>query len=90
MTAAPGVQYAYDSQNKRIWSATLDSSGNLKTQTAYFYGADGRKLGAYTLTVSGSQFSDPPLETEAYFAGRRVLLNGNAFSEDRLGSNSRV
>lgn len=88
MLAAPGVQYAYDSQNKRVWSATLDSKGNLLSQTAYVYGVDGRQLGAYTLTVSGTQISDPPLETDVYFAGRRVFVNGNAFSEDQLGSNA--
>jgi hypothetical protein len=84
LVTAPGVQYAYDSQNKRVWVGKLDSSGNLLSQTAYFFGLDGKKLGAYTLTVSGTQFSDPPAETDVYFAGRRVYVNGQIFSEDRL------
>jgi RHS repeat-associated protein len=90
MVAAPGVQYAYDSRNKRVWSATLDSSGNLTSQTAYFYGIDGKKLASYTLTVSGTHLYDPPAETDVYFAGRRVYVNGAIFSEDRLGSNAAV
>jgi RHS repeat-associated protein len=90
LVSAPGVQYAYDSQNKRVWSATLDSSGNLKSQTAYFYGVNGTKLEECTLTVSGANFYDPVTETDVYFAGRRVLINGNTNSEDQLGSNASV
>ncbi len=43
------------------------------------------------MSISGSQLSDPPLETYAYFAGRRVLVEGQTlqqFSEDQLGSNA--
>jgi RHS repeat-associated protein len=47
--SSAGVQYAYDSRNKRIWSSTL-SGGNL-TQTFYYYGIDGQKLGIYPLTL---------------------------------------
>jgi hypothetical protein len=32
IVTAPGVQYAYDSQNKRIWKGTFDGSGNLTAQ----------------------------------------------------------
>jgi RHS repeat-associated protein len=90
VTAAPGIQYAYDSGNKRVWSATLDSSGNMTSQTAYVYGGNGKKLASYALTVSGTAIYDPPAETDVYFAGRRVYLNGAVFSEDRLGSNASV
>lgn len=90
LIAAPGVQYGYDSKNKRVWSGTLDSNGNLISQTAYFYGVDGARLEECSLTVSGTNLYDPATETDVYFAGRRVLINGNANSEDRLGSNASV
>ena len=47
--SAAGVQYAYDSRNKRIWRGIL-SNGNL-AQQVYFYGVDGQKLGTYPLTL---------------------------------------
>ena len=47
VVAAPGIQYAYDSQNKRVWKSTIDGSGNMTSQEAYFYGVDGQKLGTY-------------------------------------------
>ena len=86
MLTASGVQYAYDSQNRRVWSATLDSNGNLLSQSAYFYGADGRRISSYTLTISGTQFSDPQTATETYFGARKVYENGQIYSEDQLGS----
>ncbi len=40
LVSATGLQYAYDSQNKRVWKSVL-SGGNL-TQEVYFYGVAGR------------------------------------------------
>ncbi len=97
MVAAPGIQYAYDSQNMRVWSGTLGSGGTLQTQTVYFYGADGHKLGSYApaWAYNGGTpaLSDSAIETESYFAGKRVAITSGSgaitsFSEDRLGSNA--
>jgi len=87
---APGVQYGYDSQNKRVWVATLDSNGHLTGQTAYFYGEDGSMLAAYTLTL-GSSLTASGGYSSVYFNAKRVGVapNGSSYSsfiQDRLGS----
>jgi RHS repeat-associated protein len=81
------VQYAYDSQNKRVWKGTL-SGGNLTAQEAYFYGVDGQKLGTYSLALNGSQITVNTTQTAVFFGSKRVAVNGVAFGQDRLGSNS--
>ena len=48
-TAVGGSQsaaYAYDTSNQRIYSRNAGGA-----ETIYFYGADGRKLAAYTYTI---------------------------------------
>ena len=96
MVAAPGVQYAYDSQNKRVWTATVDGSNNLTGQTVNFYGVNGQKIGSYSLAVNygvgqSLEFSDPPATLAVYFGGKRVATTqGGAttsYWQDRLGSN---
>ncbi len=96
MVAAPGVQYAYDSQNKRVWTATVDSSNNLTGQTANFYGVNGQKIGSYSLAVSYGvgqlvEFADPPANLAIYFGGKRVATTQGgtttSYWQDRLGSN---
>ena len=72
IVAAPGVQYGYDSQNKRVWVATLNSQGQLTGQTAYFYGVDGSMLAAYTLTL-GSSLTASEAYTAVYFRKKRVV-----------------
>jgi RHS repeat-associated protein len=47
--SSAGVQYSYDSRNKRVWSSTL-SGGNL-SQNFYCYGIDGQKLAIYPMTL---------------------------------------
>ena len=92
LQSAPGVQYAYDCQNKRIWKAVFDGSGNVTGQEVYFYGIDGQKLGTYTLTINGTsapQLADPPASVAVFFGGKRVAVNGTAFVPDRLGSNGK-
>jgi RHS repeat-associated protein len=95
LSTAPGVQYAYDSQNKRVWAGTLDSHGNLTTQTAYFFGADGPRMGTYTVSIGAGNLylADPPARLEVYFAGKRVAITNASgmtswFQQDRLGSNT--
>ncbi len=96
MVAAPGVQYAYDSQNKRVWTATVDSSNNLTGQTANFYGVNGQKIGSYSLAVNYGvgqllEFADPPTTLAVYFGGKRVATTQGgtttSYWQDRLGSN---
>ena len=90
IVAAPGVQYGYDSQNKRVWVATLNSNGQLTGQTAYFYGVEGSMLAAYTLTL-GSSLTASNGYTSVYFDSKRVGVapNGTSYStfiQDQLGS----
>jgi RHS repeat-associated protein len=96
MVAAPGVQYAYDSRNKRVWSGTINGSNNLTGQTAYFYGVNGQLIGSYSLSLNYGagqylEFSDPPATQAVYFGGTRVGTTQSgtttAYWQDRLGSN---
>jgi len=87
LLSAPGVQYAYDSRNKRVWKGTFSGS-TLTAQEAYFYGVDGKKLGTYSLTLNGSQLTATTTQTAVFFGGKRVAVNGVAFGQDRLGSNA--
>ena len=81
-TASGGVQYAYDSRNKRVWRSVL-SGGNL-AQQVYVYGIDGQKIGTYTFSVS--MINNLPAMTNStvllatFFGHKRVGVF------DRLGS----
>jgi RHS repeat-associated protein len=96
LLTAPGVLYAYDVQNKRIWKGTFDTNQNLTGQELYFYGVDGQKLGTYTLVDSYSLYNPTTLSAVSgypsstslavYFGGKRVAVGGVAFVPDRLGS----
>jgi RHS repeat-associated protein len=83
-------QYAYDSQNKRVWVGTL-VSGSLTSQSASLYGIDGQKLGTYSLSVSSTEITDAATSLSVYFAGKRVAIAAagvtTPFVQDRLGSN---
>jgi RHS repeat-associated protein len=90
INSLPGILYAYDSQNERVWKGTF-SGGNLISQEAYFYGVDGQKLGTYALVFNTSSpvyFSSTNTNLSVYFGGKRVAVNGVAFAQDRLGSNT--
>ena len=90
VTAVGGSQsaaYAYDSDNRRIYSR--DASGN---ETIYFYGADGTKLATYTSTIiiySGNGNPEIQLTQRSenvYFLGKLISAEGNLVTTDRLGS----
>jgi RHS repeat-associated protein len=83
----PGYQYAYDSQNKRIWKGSF-SGGNLTAQEVYVFGVDGQKLGTYSLALNGSQITATTTQTAVFFGAKRVAVNGAVFVPDRLGSNT--
>jgi RHS repeat-associated protein len=88
------VQYAYDLQNKRIFSSPYASSAQ-NAPVIYFYGVDGQQLGAF----AGGTCT---LETSFYLGSKRVGYTGSEFcgayytdpvpfgaptEADRLGSN---
>jgi RHS repeat-associated protein len=94
LVTASGIQYGYDSRNKRVWSGVM--SGSTVTQTVYFYGVGGQRLGIYSFTTPPSSLGSPELSDGAkslavYFGGKRVVTvtNGTtySFTQDRLGSN---
>jgi RHS repeat-associated protein len=82
--ASAGVQYAYDSRNKRVWRSIL-SGGNL-AQQVYVYGVDGQKIGTYTFTLGQHSETNVPEMTNStvllaqFFGHKRVGVF------DRLGS----
>ena len=95
VVGAAGVQYAYDSQNKRIWKTTWDANGNPNGQEAYFYGVDGQKLGTYALLLNYGSGQPYLINTASnlgvYFGGKRVGTIDQtgamlSFVTDRLGS----
>jgi RHS repeat-associated protein len=97
LLAAPGVLYAYDVQNKRIWKGTFDTNQNLTGQELYFYGVDGQKLATYALGASYSLYHPTTVaiapagylsstSLSVSFGGKRVAVGGVAFVPDRLGS----
>ena len=90
VTAVGGSQsaaYAYDSDNRRIYSR--DAGGN---ETIYFYGADGTKLASYTYTIiTYSGNGNPEIQLtqrseNVYFLGKLISAEGNLVTTDRLGS----
>ncbi len=90
------VKYAYDGANKRIWVGNF-SSGQLTSGQVFFYGLNGKKLGAYTpnITYTGQVpqsivFNrDFAATLNTYFGASLVSQGGTAFVPDRLESNGR-
>ena len=88
--SAQFANYAYDAQNRRIWSWTggLDTLNNMINYTVNIYTPHGRKLAAYTLkpwVYSQSGVSYPIIQvtlasSDKYFGSRRLAVM------DRLGS----
>ena len=82
--SSAGVQYAYDSRNKRVWRSIL--SGGSLAQQVYVYGVDGQKIGTYTFTLGLYGGSNAPEMTNStvllatFFGHKRVGVF------DRLGS----
>jgi RHS repeat-associated protein len=81
-TGPVGVQYAYDSRNKRIWRGTL--SGGTLSQQVYFYGVDGQKLGTYTFTLGQYGQTNVPEMTNS------VVLLATFFRSKRIGTFDRL
>jgi RHS repeat-associated protein len=82
LASAPGVQYAYDSRNKRIWRGTL--SNGVLSQQVYFYGVDGQKLGTYTFTLGQYGQTNLPEMTNS------TVLLATFFGRKRIGTFDRL
>jgi len=93
LTNTNGLTYAYDAQNKRIWSSTgaVDAYGNTTNYTVNVYSPSGQKLGAYliapaffdnaqTMFVTVPSMQVTLSAGDQYFGGRRVS------AMDQLGS----
>ncbi len=80
------LSYAYDAQNKRIWSwaGATDTSGNAINYAVNFYTPGGQKLGEYQ--IAPTTHNNSPvlnvtlLSSDQYFGGRRLAVM------DQLGS----
>jgi RHS repeat-associated protein len=83
-SAAGGVQYAYDSRNKRVWRSIL-SGGNL-AQQVYVYGVDGQKIGTYTFTLAQYGQSNTPEMTNSTVLLAQFFGRKRVGTYDRLGS----
>jgi RHS repeat-associated protein len=97
-TGVAPAYYAYDTQNRRVWQwngSTYASpySTTPNSYTVYFYGVNGKRLAAYTLTagvvwqgnkVQSLTMSSAVLTQDAYFGGRRLA------GLDRVGSTTQV
>ena len=86
-SGASTVSYAYDSQNRRVWSwpGTKDSLGNVTGYTLNLYSPTGLKLGAYTFAPGVNGSYDPYMvvtlaSSDQYFGSRRLAVL------DQLGS----
>ena len=82
--------YAYDTQNRRIWSwpGTTDTWGNVSGYTVNIYTPSGQKLAAYTVGPSVNDYNGQAtpfmasgvITSDQYFGSRRLALM------DQLGS----
>ena len=89
LSAANGLQYAYDGQNERIWSRNgqIDGSGNPTGYSVTMYSPTGQRLATYQLMPQWLQGWSPAMwmqvtlqSSDQYFGGRRVA------ALDQLGS----
>ena len=80
-SGASTVSYAYDSQNRRVWSwpGTKDSLGNVTGYTLNMYSPTGQKLGAYTFAPAVNGSYEPYMavmlvSSDQYFGSRRLAV----------------
>ena len=88
--------FGYDQSNQRIYQGTYNTvTSTYSNEQLYFYGADGKKLAAYSLQISGSNTTLAASQTKIWFAGRllapqdRLQSQGKYFpyGEDRYSPN---
>ncbi len=85
--AGSNITYAYDSQNRRVWSwpGTQDSMGNTTGYTLNMYTPTGQKLGAYKFNPAVNGSHEPFMivalvSSDQFFGSRRLAVM------DQLGS----
>ena len=92
------AEFAYDTQNRRVWqwNGSLYASPYNTTPasyTVYFYGVNGKRLAAYTLTaypvyqgstITSFNMQSAVLTQDTYFGGKRLA------PLDRLGSATKI
>ena len=95
------MEYAYDGQNKRVWSCAFDTNAwqssvdqyNVTSQKFYFYGPDGRLLSTFTPKYMAAYRNYtqtfPPTLTMSAPATRLYFGSRLLGNEDRLGSHDR-
>jgi len=82
-TSSNPEQYAYASDNKRIWRRKPDG-----TEELYYYGISGQKLVTITpLVAANGDFFMTTLDTNLYFGSRTIVSRGVTVTLDRVGSN---
>jgi RHS repeat-associated protein len=88
--------YGYDAANQRVYQGSFNvTTWTYSNEKIYFYGADGKKLGCWSLSVSGSNYTLTASQTNVWFAGRlltpedRLQSRGKyfPFGEDRYSPN---
>jgi RHS repeat-associated protein len=72
-------EYRYLPDNKRVWKKSPNG-----TETVYFYGAGGQKLGTYV--VQTEPFRLAQQSVNVYFGGKLIRADLGAVVQDRLGS----
>jgi RHS repeat-associated protein len=76
--------FGYDSGNQRVYQGTYNTSaGTYSNEQIYFYGADGKKLGCWLLTNSGSGYTLTATATNVWFAGRLLTPEDRAQSRGK-------
>ena len=88
-------RYAYDSSNHRIYAGSTSDNVNYTNEQIYFYGADGKKLGVWSLTWLNSAPVLTNTVINQWFGGRflrpqdRLQSRGKYFpyGEDRYSPN---
>jgi RHS repeat-associated protein len=73
--------FGYDTTNQRVYQGTYNTSaGSYSNEQIYFYGADGKKLGCWSLTNANGTYTLTATATNVWF-GKRLLT-----PEDRAQS----
>ena len=90
-TSTGSAHFSYDTQNRRVWqwNGAVDQNNNPVSYSIYYYGANGKRLVAYTVTlsqvltnghISGYTLGSSVVLQDAYFGRRRLA------PMDRIGS----
>jgi RHS repeat-associated protein len=90
-TSTGSAHFSYDTRNRRVWqwNGAVDQNNNPVSYSIYYYGANGKRLVAYTVTlsqvltnghISGYTLNSSVVLQDTYFGRRRLA------PMDRIGS----